>query len=479
MTANGEQKSSRRRFLKTSALTGAGGVAAAAAWNGVSPYMLREEMVFDLNQSYWAKALPAPNPPLQENIDAEVVIIGGGLCGLSTAYYLKKDGATKARVVVLEAVRCGNGASARNGAMMLTMTADRYMQWSGDSELDKRIYDLTAANIRKLSELSRSLGVDAEIEQNGALQVCNTKGDAADARNYVQKARASRLPCEFWEKERVVEALGTRAYEGAFFDPGGGQVHPGKLVRLFKAAAESVGVEIFEQTPVMHIEEGERIRVSTYGRTVNTQSLVLATNSYSSKLGYLRRATTPVFDYVGITAPLSAAALAAAGWESRIPFNDCRTEVFYLGQTRDHRIHIGGGPVDYVFNNGLRQPNNAETRYAALHAELARIFPALAAEPLELQWGGLVDMSLDQSPAVGRMGKHDNIFYAIGFSGHGVNLTSIFGQILADLIHGNSADWRWLPYLDRLPPYIPNEPFRWLGVQMALGYYKLDDFKQP
>lgn len=90
MTANGEQKSSRRRFLKTSALTGAGGVAAAAAWNGVSPYMLREEMVFDLNQSYWAKALPAPNPPLQENIDAEVVIIGGGLCGLSTAYYLKK-----------------------------------------------------------------------------------------------------------------------------------------------------------------------------------------------------------------------------------------------------------------------------------------------------------------------------------------------------------------------------------------------------
>ena len=72
--------------------------------------------------------------------------------------------------------------------------------------------------------------------------------------------------------------------------------------------------------------------------------------------------------------------------------------MFYLGQTRDHRIHIGGGPVDYVFNNGLRQPNNAETRYAALHAELTRIFPALAAEPLELQWGGLVDMSLDQSP---------------------------------------------------------------------------------
>jgi len=480
MTANAEEKTSRRKFLKTTALAGAGGVAGAAALNGVSPCVLREEMVFEPNHSYWAKALPPLNPPLQQNIDAEVVVIGGGLCGLSTAYYLKKDGATKGRVVLLEAARCGNGASARNGAMMLTMTADRYMQWTSEPELDKRIYDLTAANIRRLNDLSRSLGIDAEIEQNGTLQVCNTQGDAAIARNYVTKARAAQLPCEFWENEKVAEALGTRVYEGAFFDPGSGQVHPGKLVSLFKAAAQSVGVEIFEQTPAVHIEEGERVSVTTKeGGAVRANSLVLATNSYSSKLGYLRRATAPVFDYVGITAPLSAATLAAMGWKSRMPFNDCRTEVFYLGLTQDNRVHIGGGPVDYVFNNGLRQPLDAEARYAALHTELARIHLALAAEPFELHWGGLVDMSLDESPAVGRMGKHNNVFYAIGFSGHGVNLTSIFGQVLADLIRGNESDWRWLPYLDRLPPYIPNEPFRWLGLQLALGYYKLTDAKQP
>jgi len=480
MTANGEQKSNRRKFLKTTALTGAGGVAAAVVCNGLSPYVLPEDMVFEPNHSYWAKVLRPPNPPLQHNIDAEVAVIGGGLCGLSTAYYVKKDGAANGRVILLEAARCGNGASARNGAMMLTMTADRYMQWSGEPELDKRIYDLTAANIRKLSELSRNLEIDAEIEQNGALQVCNTKEDVAEARNYVQKARSAQLSCEFWEKEQVAEVLGTHAYEGAFFDPGSGQVHPGKLVGLFKAAAESSGVEIFEQTPVIHIEEGERITVTTKdGHTVRVNSLVLATNSYSSKLGYLRRAVTPVFDYVGITAPLSEDKLAALGWKSRMPFNDSRTQVFYLGLTRDNRVHIGGGPVDYAFNNGLRQPTNADQRYPAVHAELARIFPALAAEPFELQWGGWVDMSLDESPAVGRMGKRNNVFYAIGFSGHGVNLTSIFGQILADLIRGNAAAWRWLPYLDRLPPYIPNEPFRWLGLQLALGYYKLADSKQP
>ncbi len=481
MAENVRKKSGRRRFLKTTAIAGAGSAAGAVAVNAVSPYVLPEERrVFEPNHSYWARALPPVNPPLQQDLEAEVAVIGGGFAGLSTAYYLRKDGAIKGRVVLLEAERCGNGASGRNGAMILTSTADRYMQLSGTPELDKRIYDLTAENIRELKELSATLRMDTKIEQNGALQVCNAKEDVEKARDYVERARAANFPCEFWEKEKVVEALGTQAYEGACFDPNSGQVHPGKLVGLFKAATESVGVEIFEQTQVLHVQEGERLALTTRnGRTVRARSVVLATNAYSSKLGFLRRAATPVFDYVGITAPLSDAELSALGWKSRLPFNDYRKEVFYLGLTRDNRIHIGGGPVDYVFNNGVRQPEGAEIRYASLLVDLGRIFPALGRESFEVKWSGSVDMSLDQTPAVGWMGKHANIFYAIGFSGHGVNLTSVFGRILADLIQGKSADWQWLPYLNRLPPYTPNEPFRWLGVQLALGYYRLADPKEP
>jgi glycine/D-amino acid oxidase-like deaminating enzyme len=442
--------------------------------------VLREEMAFEPNQSYWATSLPPANPGLEQNIKADVAIIGGGLSGLSTAYFLKKDADMKDRVVLLEAQRCGNGASGRNGAMMLTSTADRYLLCSTDVALDKRIYDLTSENIWKLRQLSVALGIDSEIEQVGALQVCNTAEDAEKARREAGKARAANLPWEFWEKEKLAEALGTHAYEGALFDPHGGQVHPGKLVALFKAAAESVGVEIFEQTAVTHIEEGKSLTLTTKeGRNVTAGSLVLATNAYSSKLGFLRHMATPVFDYVGITAPLSAAKLHAVGWKSRLPFNDCRTQVFYLGLTQNNRIHIGGGPVDYVFNNGVRQPKNVRAHFVRLREELSRIFPAMGGEPFEMEWGGSVDMSLDETPAVGSLGKHGNIFYAIGFSGHGVNLTSVFGQILADLVRGKATEWGWLPYLDRLPPYTPNEPFRWLGVQAALGYYKLTDPKNP
>lgn len=468
----------RRNFLKTAAFAGVGTVAGVATVNEISP-ILPEKFAFEVNKSYWAHSLPRVNPALTQDLDADVAIIGGGFTGLAAAYYLKKN-SPSLRVVLLEARGCGNGASGRNGAMLLTMTEDRYMEWSGEPELDKRIYELTRENIARLKQLSRQFDFDAEIEQNGALQVCNNKDTADRGRAFIAKARAAGMPFEFWERDKIAAAVGTNVYQGALFDPSSGQVHPGKLVGLFKTAAQSAGVEIFEDSPVMHIEEGARLTLTTSsGKTVRADSLILAANAFTSKLGYLRNATAPVFDYVAMTAPLSDERLAALGWRQKIPFNDCRTEVFYLGITADNRVHIGGGPVDYVFNNGLKEPAGAELRIAGLRSELGRIYPQLANEQFETAWSGSVDMSLDQTPAVGRMGKHQNIFYAIGFSGHGVNLTSIFARIMADLHAGKLADWQWLPYVNRLPPYTPNEPWRWLGVQAALGYYRATDPKTP
>jgi gamma-glutamylputrescine oxidase len=469
------ERSNRRRFLKKAALAGGGGLLGAAGLNQISPKIWREPLGFETNRSYWARSQPPQNPPLMEDMVADVVVVGGGFTGLSAAYYMRKASPQK-RVVVLEARGCGNGASGRNGAMVLTMTEDRYMQLSSAPAIDKLIYDLTSDNVRRLVKLSAETGIDCELETNGALQVLLTADDVKAAKAYVQQARGLGMPVEFWDKPQLVSVIGTDAYEGGFFDPSGGQVHPMKLVKVFKAAAESAGAQIYENTAVTDIVEGrEHILRTADGHTLKAKSLVLATNAFTSRLGFFRNAIVPVREYVAVTEPLNERDLAEIGWRKRIPFNDSRTEVFYLGLTKDNRIHIGGGSPDYEFNGGGADADNAAARFAQLHRELIRVYPRLAGVKFEASWDGVVDWSLDESPSVGCVGRFRNIFYGLGYSGHGVNLTSVFGRIIADLEAGREELWRQYPFLNAGFDYVPNEPFRWLGVQAGLAWYRLTE----
>jgi glycine/D-amino acid oxidase-like deaminating enzyme len=470
-----QELSGRRRFLKKAAFAGGGALLGTVGLNQISPKIWHEPFGFETNRSYWARTQPPQNPPLNENMVVDVAVLGGGFTGLSAAYYIRGISPHK-RVVVLEAKGCGNGASGRNGAMVLTMTEDRYMNLSSDPAIDKKIYDLTAENIRTLSKLSASTGIDCELETNGALQVLSTSEDIQAAKSYVQQARSLGMPVEFWDKQRLVNAIGTEVYEAAFFDPNGGQIHPMKLVHVFKAAAENAGAGIYENTTVAGIEEGqENILYTSTGHTIKAKSLVLATNAFTSRLGFFRNSIVPVHEYVAVTQPFSKQQVAEIGWRMRVPFNDSRTEVFYLGLTQDNRIHIGGGSPSYFFNGGVGNAGNAASHFAQLQRELVRIYPSLSGVKFEAGWDGVVDWSLDESPSVGCTGIYKNIFYGLGYSGHGVNLTSVFGRIIADLEAGREQPWRQFPFLNARLDYVPNEPFRWLGARTGLAWYRLTE----
>lgn len=486
----------RRRFLKNSALAGGGVLLGAAGLNLASPRIWSRPLPLEPNTSYWARSQPPQNPALAEDLDVDVAILGGGLTGLAAAYFIRRASPRKS-VAVFEALGCGSGASGRNGGMVLTMTADRYMDFSSSPAMDKRIYDLTAQNISFLAALSAATGVDCELETNGALQVFNGAEDAAAAKDYVRRAAALGMPVEFWDARRVAEAIGTEVYEGGFFDPRGGHVHPMKLVQVFKTAAEGAGARIYENSRVAAVEEGAQhlLHIETgvaagsdagtgsgaaapsgrtgAGHTVRAKSLVLAGNAFTPNAGFLRNSVVPLREYVAITRPLSNGELAAIGWRLRVPFNDMRTEVFYLGLTRDQRVHIGGGTPHYDFNNGSGGAGTAEAHGRQLQRELARIFPRLAGVGLDVRWSGVVDWSLDASPSVGCTGRHRNVFYGIGYSGHGVNLTSVFGRIIADLEAGWGEAWRDFPFVNASLTYVPNEPFRWLAAEGSLAWYGL------
>jgi gamma-glutamylputrescine oxidase len=465
----------RRRFLQRAAYTGGGVLFGAAGLNQISPWIWRDRLEFEPNHSYWARSSAPRNPRLAKDLDVDVAIVGGGFTGLASAYYLRALSAQKS-VAVLEAQGCGSGASGRNGAMVLTMTADRFMNFSSAPAMDRRIYDLTVDNIRRLAALSLATGIDCELETNGALQVLGSAQEIKAAQAYVRQAQSLGMPVEFWDARQVAAAIGTSVYEGGFFDPRCGNVHPMKLVRVLKAAAMGAGAAVYEDTVVESIEEGAQHVLHTRdGRTVRAKSLVLAGNAFTSRLGFFRNSILPLRECIGMTWPFSEQELADIGWRRRVPFNDDRTQVYYLGLTSDRRIHIGGGAPQYSFNGAGGNADAERLQVARLQRELGRIYPRLAGLEFETSWSGVIDWSLDASPSVGVTGRHRNIFYGLGYSGHGVNLTSVFGRIIADLEAGRGAAWSQYPFVNSRLDYVPNEPFRWLAAESGLAWYRLTE----
>jgi glycine/D-amino acid oxidase-like deaminating enzyme len=249
-----------------------------------------------------------------------------------------------------------------------------------------------------------------------------------------------------------------------------------KLVHVFKTAAQGAGAKIFENTLVVHIEEGSHGHLlrTADGRTVTARSLVLAANAFTPQLGFLQNSILPIHEYIAVTQPFSEQELKEIGWRLPVPFNDNRTEVFYLGLTQDRRIHIGGGTPCYAFNNGAAACTE-RPHVEQLRRELARIYPRLSGIEFAQSWGGVIDWSLDASPSVGRTGRYGNTFYAIGYSGHGVNLTSVFGRIIADLEAGRDQPWKEFPFVNNRLYYVANEPFRWLAAQGGIAFYRLTE----
>lgn len=211
------------------------------------------------------------------------------------------------------------------------------------------------------------------------------------------------------------------------------------------------------------------------GHTIRAKSLVLASNAFTANLGFLRDSLVPLREYIAMTRPFSDQELAELGWRLRVPFNNTRTEVFYLGLTRDGRIHIGGGTLRYDFNSGRENAGDAPAHTAQLQRELARILPRLVGTEFDIHWDGVVDWSMDASPSVGYTGKYRNIFYGLGCSGNGVNLTSIFGKIIADLEAGREDLWKHYFFVNASRYYVPNEPFRWLAAEAGLAWYRLTE----
>jgi len=456
-------------------------MAATVAATAVTPLVVKEKLLFDSNSSLWARDQPPKNPPLADDIDVDVAIIGGGFTGLSSAYHLKKL-FPNISVVVLEARGVGHGASGRNGGMVLTQPSSEYMHIA-HRRTHKLTYDETAQCVKEVAELMLAHGLGSGVRSEGSLLTNTTTTGARRSKAYAEKAAALEIPISYWDRERLAHELGTTVYYGGLYDPHAAEVNPMKMVHALKRSAENAGAIIYEDSPVLKIEEGDVIQLSVgdtsnQPRRVQAKAIVLATNGYTSKLGYLKQRVIAAHTEMAATPPLDASVFTAIGWNNRIPFHDDRVYLYHVGSTADNRITIGAGNAEYFFNNNLIYKKDLDRRRSALYEELVRIYPGLAGVEFEFVWSGVLSLSFDMSPAVGVTGKHNNIYYGIGYAGHGVCMAYLFGKIIADIFAGEGGKWEKMPFFQRGFFPIPPEPLKWLSVKTYMAFLRLVDSRQ-
>ncbi len=470
---------SRRELLKKSAMAAGGVAGAALAAEIITPLAVKEKLVFDsIENTLYAKDQPKKNKPLDQNLEVDVAVIGGGYTGLSSAYHIKKLFPRKS-VALFEARGVGQGASGRNGGMVLPQPCNEYM-YVNNPKTHKRSYFETIATIKEISAIMNEQGFGSGIKLLGGLKTCVSQESFERAKQYAPEARAMGIPVEVWDRKRLADALGTDVYFGGLYDPNSGEVNPMKWVHALKKAVESEGCVIYEDSPLVRVDEGKKIKLTVEpagGKryTVTAPALVLGTNAYISKLGFMNWQVFAVHTEIAATPPMGKNIFSELGWK-RIPFADDRTFLFHLGSTEDNRIIIGAGNVEYFFNNRLTYGKDINIRRRALLKELVRIYPKLKGIDFEYVWSGMLDVSFDEMQSVGVMGDNNNIYYGIGYLGHGVNCAFYFGKIIADLYAGKEKKWREMPFVNyKYPPVVVPEPLRYLGIKGYLKYLRATD----
>jgi glycine/D-amino acid oxidase-like deaminating enzyme len=419
---------------------------------------------FDDNRSFWAATAPpdVACAPLSGDIVADVAIIGGGFTGTSAARELRLR-RPDLGIVLLEAKTVGNGASGRNGGQLLN-----WINGIGtdDPSLTRRVWDATLHGIERVlarADAATAAGRPVRTTRHGALDLYTDPRRAERAQAHAAHLNSLGIPVQFAAGADARALLGAEGVAGVVWDPTAGVLAGVDLLRATKAELLADGVRIYEGTPVLRVREGETIALDTPGGTVRAKALVLATNGYTHLLGYFRGGVFPLLSHV-VSVPMAAAAWGAAG-----TFSDDMDRISYgahvPGENGAGEIVFGGGSnTSYTYRYGGRTGGDmGAAADTAVRKKLAHYFPG-AAEPSH-RWSGVLGITLSRRPSVGRRG---NVYWGLGYSGHGVTLANLAGEILADLYVDEADRWVGLPIVhatEGVRPFgwIPPDPFRWVG----------------
>lgn len=395
--------------------------------------LLRKELGVIENSYYEATVMrPPPEPSLDESVSVDVGVVGGGYAGLSGALELAKRGY---KVALLEAKRVGWGASGRNGGQVLVgmgSDGEEAIEEQLPEEDARRAWDISVEGLDLLHRRIREYAIDCEYHPGYLMINVKPRRWTALMRWADHVTKFYGWPLEIIEPARIREWIASERFQGAVLDRGSGHLHPLKYCLGLGAAAKAAGVRIFEHSPVLYMERGERPVLKTGEGEVTCRYVLLTGNVYLDEFGdgiapELWPRIMPVGTYIIATEPMERAR-ADALMKERPCASDTNHILDYFRLSADDRLLFGAGET-YT----ARAPRNLVPR---MRRRMLAVFPQLADLRITHSWGGFVDMSLNQAPDFGRLAPH--IYYLHGFSGHGLALAGMAGKIAAEAIAGQA-----------------------------------------
>lgn len=366
-------------------------------------------------------------PTLASDVVADVCVIGGGFTGVNTAIELAQRGLS---VVLLEGHRVGWGASGRNGGQLIRGIGHdvsgfaRYVGQEGVSYLQRAGIE----SVEVVGNRIRQHAIDCDLRW-GFCELANTPAQFAafTAEQEGLAALGYRHETRLIKPEHMRQVVASDAYAGGFLDMGSGHLHPLDLVLAEARLAESLGVRIYEQSPVLELIHGDTVQVRCATGMVKAGSLVLACNAHLDDLEpRLSGKVLPAGSYIITTEPL-APTVANELIPQNLALCDQKVGLDYYRLTADRRLLFGG-----ACHYSGRDPADIASY---MRPKMLKVFPHLADVRIDFQWGGKIGITANRFPQVGRLQQHPNVFYAQGYSGHGLNVTHWTAKLLAEAIH--------------------------------------------
>ena len=423
-------------------------------------------------ESLWAAVTPpGPElPRLEGHAEADVVIIGAGFTGLSTALHLREAGID---VAIIEAAEPGFGGSGRNnGQVIPTLTRpDPEEIVARHRAAGERFVALLRDSASTLFDVARRYQIQAEQEQAGWIQPVHSPGRIAIAERRVRQWSKFGAHVEFLSREEVAKMLGSDAWFGGFWNRTGGHINPLALSRGLAHAALDRGARIFACSPASRFaRRNDRWVVTTPLGEISSRALILATNAYTGEFEKqlapdIAREVMPVRSWQMATGPLTEEARKTI-IPGRQAMSDTHGELYFARYDARNRLVTGGALMG----------TDTDQLKAAVGARLRRLWPQIGDVKFDYVWNGYVGMTTDFLPRIHRLGP--DAWAWAGCNGRAVALSIAIGQELAKAAQGVSEHDLALPFTEPLP-YVAHGLLRRLAPLMLMVYRRRDAAEFP